>query len=66
LPLDPRLAGSNPAENYEFLRAIKICNTPSFGGELKPSIPRSKIIWHFKEPYEHERDTSYAKLNSNL
>jgi hypothetical protein len=30
-PLVPKFAGSNPAE--------KILSTPSFGGEVKPSVP---------------------------
>jgi len=32
-PLVPKFAGSNPAEGE------KILSTPSFGGELKPSVP---------------------------
>jgi hypothetical protein len=39
LPLDPRFAGSNPAEDDGFLRVIKIRSTPSFGGEGKSSVP---------------------------
>jgi hypothetical protein len=39
LPLDPRFAGSNPAEDDGFLRVIKIRSTTSFGGEVKPSAP---------------------------
>ena len=31
--------GSNPAEAVGFLRAKKILSTPSFGGEVKPSVP---------------------------
>jgi hypothetical protein len=31
LPLDPRVAGSNPASAYGFFRAIKIRSTPSYG-----------------------------------
>jgi len=38
-PLVPKFAGSNPAEAVEFLRAKKILSTPSFGGEVKPSVP---------------------------
>ena len=30
---------SNPAEAVGFLRAKKILSTPSFGGEVKPSVP---------------------------
>jgi hypothetical protein len=38
-PLVPKFAGSNPAEAAGFLRATKILSTPSFGGEVKPSVP---------------------------
>jgi hypothetical protein len=38
LPLDPRFAGSNPAEDDGFLRVIKIRSMTSFGGEVKPSV----------------------------
>ena len=38
-PLVPKFAGSNPAESVGFLRAKKILSTPSFGGEVKPSVP---------------------------
>jgi hypothetical protein len=52
LPLDPRFAGSNPAEDDGFLRVIKIRGTTSFGGEVKSSVN----FRHVKEPYKHERD----------
>jgi hypothetical protein len=58
LLLDPRFTGSNPAEDDGFLRVIKICRMPSFGGEIKLSSPCCKILQHVKEPYEYERDTS--------
>jgi hypothetical protein len=37
--LDPKFAGSNPAEDNGFLRVIKILCTTSFGGEVKSSVP---------------------------
>ena len=37
--LVPKFARSNPAEAVEFFRAKKILSTPSFGGEVKPSVP---------------------------
>jgi len=37
-PLVPKFAGSNPAEVVGFL-GQKILSTPSFGGEVKPSVP---------------------------
>jgi hypothetical protein len=44
-----------------FLRAAKICSTPSFGGEVKPEAPCHKILQHVKEPYRCGRNTSYTK-----
>jgi len=38
-PLVPKFAGSNPAEAVGFLGQKKILSTPSFGGEVKPSVP---------------------------
>ena len=38
-PLVPKFAGSNLAEAVGFFRAKKILITPSFGGEVKPSVP---------------------------
>ena len=38
-PLVSKFAVSNPAEAVGFLRAKKILSTPSFGGEVKPSVP---------------------------
>ena len=38
-PLVPKFAGSNPAEAVGFLTVKKILSTPSFGGEVKPSVP---------------------------
>jgi hypothetical protein len=45
-------AASNPAKGNGFIRAIKVPSTPSFGGEVKPSVPCWKILWHIKEPFE--------------
>jgi hypothetical protein len=42
-PLDPRFAGSNLADVNRFLKVIKICNTSSFGREVKPGAPMSYI-----------------------
>jgi hypothetical protein len=48
LPFDQRFAGSNPAEDDVFLRAIKIRITTSSGGEVKPSV-QCKILRHVKD-----------------
>jgi hypothetical protein len=38
LQLDPRFAGSNPAEDNGILKAIKIRSTISFGGEVRKAV----------------------------
>ena len=43
-PLVPKFAGSNPAEAVGFLRGEKILSTPSFGGEVKPSVPCRRFV----------------------
>jgi hypothetical protein len=58
LPLDPKFADSNPAEDDGFLRAIKISSISSFGGEVKLFAPFRMILRHVKELYEYERDIS--------
>jgi hypothetical protein len=50
LPLGPRFSGSSPAEDDEFLRAIKIRSTTSFGGEVRPSVLYHKIYGTLKNP----------------
>ena len=35
----PNFAGSNPAEAVRNFRCEKILSMPSFGGEVKPSVP---------------------------
>jgi hypothetical protein len=57
LLLDRRFVGSNPAEDFGFLRAIKIRRATSFGGEVKPSVPCHKILRHVKNHHEYETDT---------
>jgi hypothetical protein len=48
--------GSDPAEDFGFLSAIKIRRPTSFEGEVKPSVPCRQIFRHVKEPYKYERD----------
>jgi hypothetical protein len=47
LAMDPRFAGSIPAEVDGFLRVIKIRSTTSFGGDVVD-------LRHVKEPYGYE------------
>jgi hypothetical protein len=48
LELDPRFAGSNPAEDGGFFRAVNIRSTTSFGEEEKLPACR-KILRHVKD-----------------
>jgi hypothetical protein len=49
LPLESRFACSDPAEDDEYLREIKIHNTTSFRGEIKLSVPCHTILQHVKK-----------------
>jgi hypothetical protein len=57
LAIGQRLACSNPTENNEFLRAIKIRSTTSVVGEVKTSAPCRKILRHVKNSLRYYRDT---------
>jgi hypothetical protein len=54
----PRFVASNPTENYEFLKAIKIRSMTSFRGKVKPSAPCRKILQHVKDHHRYEKNTS--------
>ena len=43
-PLVPKFAGSSLAEAVGFLSGEKILSTPSFGGEVKPSVPCRRFV----------------------
>jgi hypothetical protein len=49
---------TNPAEGDGFLRTIKARSTTSFGGEVKPSAPCSKIRGMLNNPSKYEKDTA--------
>jgi hypothetical protein len=48
LTLGPKIHLLNPGGGDEFLRAIKIRSTPSFGWEVKPEAPCYKILRNAK------------------
>jgi hypothetical protein len=64
IPLDPRIAGSNPAESDGLLRGIKIRCTLSFGGEVKPSVPCRKILLLIKSLFLRVYDSDTDRQNS--
>jgi hypothetical protein len=53
--------GFKPGRGGGFLRAIKICNTPSFGWEVKPEVP-CKILRHVNELLKSHGD-EYTKFS---
>jgi hypothetical protein len=46
LAIGHKVHGFKPSRGDRFLKAIKICSTPSLGGEVKPEAPCCKILWH--------------------
>jgi hypothetical protein len=58
LSLGPKIRRFKRAEDDGFLRAMKIRNTISFGGKVKPSATCRKISRYAKHTYEYERDAS--------
>jgi hypothetical protein len=55
LATGPKGRGFKPGRGDEFLRAIKIRSTPSFGWEVKPEVPCRKILRHVKDPLTYLR-----------
>jgi hypothetical protein len=45
----PKGCRFEPGQGDEFLMAIKIRSTPSFGWEVKPEVPCRKILRHDKD-----------------
>jgi hypothetical protein len=52
LAIGPKVWVFEPSQRDGFLRAIKICSTPSFGWEVNPEVPCHKILWHVKDLLE--------------
>jgi hypothetical protein len=46
--------------------AIKVSNTTSFRGEVKPSVPCRKILRLFKKSLQYERDICKQHLRTFL
>jgi hypothetical protein len=56
LATGPKDRGFEPGQNDGFLRAIKICSTPSFGWEVKPEVPCLQILRHIKDVLKSQGD----------
>jgi hypothetical protein len=69
--LVPKFAGSNPAEGVGFFgrknpkssdfSGENIFSTPSFGGEVKPSVP-CRALQHVKEPKSDVEVATFGKI----
>jgi hypothetical protein len=55
LATGPKGRGFKTGRGDGFLRTIKICSTSSFGWEVKPEVPCSKILRHIKDPLRYLR-----------
>jgi hypothetical protein len=64
--LDPRFAGSDPADIDGYLRSIKILSTTFFGGEARALVLSVIFYRMFKYLYEYESDTSWAKFSGHF
>jgi hypothetical protein len=51
----PKSRGFKPGRGDEFVRATKICSTPSFGWEVKPEVPCLKVVRHVEDPWRYFR-----------
>jgi hypothetical protein len=52
LAIAPKVRGFKPGRGQWIFKDVKICSTPSFGGDVKPSAPCRKILQHVKNPLE--------------
>jgi hypothetical protein len=59
----PKSRGLEPGQGDGFLIAIKIRSTPSFRREVKPEVPRRKILRYLKDPVRYFR---YLKTKFSL
>jgi hypothetical protein len=51
-----------PGRNHWIFRAKKILSTPSFGGEVKPSVP-CRALRHVKEPKSDVEVVTFDKIS---
>ena len=53
LAFSTQVRGVKPGRSHRIFRAKKILSTPSFGGEVKPSVPCSRFTWksEFRQNY---------------
>jgi hypothetical protein len=62
------VTGLKPGRGDEFLRAIKIRSTPSFGWEVKVEVPHRRILWQVKVRWrisDTDKQNSYSFVHSS-
>jgi hypothetical protein len=63
LDIQTKVCGFKPGRGDGFLRAIKICDVPFFGGEVKPDAPCCKVLRHVKVTCKCEQNLSKDKFS---
>jgi hypothetical protein len=62
--LGPKVRGFRPSQGRRIFKGDTIRSTTSFGGEVKQSAPRRKILYHVKDPYKYEKRYLLRRQNS--
>jgi hypothetical protein len=66
LAIGPKFRRFKTGPGQPILRAIKIRNTTSFGGEVKPSVPCRENLRNAKETYNHEDGYFVGKIHCHF
>jgi hypothetical protein len=62
LAFGTQVRGFKPGRSLRIFRAKNILSTPSFGGELKPSVP-CRALRHVKEPKSDVEVVTFGKIS---
>jgi hypothetical protein len=67
LVIRPNVRRFKPGRGDGFLKAIKMRSMTSFGGEVKPSAPRRKILRQVKSHLQSiDKNTSQSQIHNFL
>jgi hypothetical protein len=62
LTFGTQVRGFKPGRSLQIFRAKRILSTPSFGGEVKPSVP-CRALWNVKEPKSDVEVVTFSKIS---
>jgi hypothetical protein len=65
LAFGTQVRGFKPGRSRRIFRAKKILSTPSFGGEVNPSVPY-RALRHVKEPKSDVGVATFGKILSAI